>query len=639
MAQDIVLKIKVDGATGAASIESFEGQIKKLGQTSESTFSKISGSFDALGGKWAALGGAALYGKAISDFNQYQSALTDMAKVTDDSLDNINKKIMSMGSSLGSPTELMRGYYQVISAGVTDTAKATDILVTASKMGESAHVEQAQSILALTKVMAGYEGQIKNTSDAADLLYGIERLGQTRVSELVPVIGDVASISHVLNVNQNEMGASLARISQLAGDTSIAADEYKAVLNALIKPTKQMNDLLTEHGYASGGAAIADRGFIGVLQMIQDATDGNTTALGKLIQRREAILGFLALMSDGGKTVANNLKVLENNTGASERAFQNWEQTGEGAEKRLKDSFSRDMIDLGKIFEPVFMEFTKGLDVIANNKLLTTGILSVVGLTVLGGGVLKFMGIVGDLAKIWGMGEGGVAGAVTLATTAMEAFKKSAVLSVLTQDLSTALTTTQALGAAAGLTGAALAGWDIGRFLGQLTIAGKTIDEWVQRGFNVIGKAMGADDAFSLPPGATLANGSHASGLDYVPFDGYKAVLHRGEGVLTAAQNAVRLASGGARHGGSGNVSAASLQDVNAPFGTYGGGIFGSGLTADVAPAPAAPAAGGKGGITIGAININLPAGTKADTGQDWRAITRNFIIPELQKAGYPATS
>jgi len=31
-------------------------------------------------------------------------------------------------------------------------------------------------------------------------------------------------------------------------------------------------------------------------------------------------------------------------------------------------------------------------------------------------------------------------------------------------------------------------------------------------------------------------NGSHANGLDYVPFDGYRAELHRGERVLTASQ-------------------------------------------------------------------------------------------------------
>lgn len=33
------------------------------------------------------------------------------------------------------------------------------------------------------------------------------------------------------------------------------------------------------------------------------------------------------------------------------------------------------------------------------------------------------------------------------------------------------------------------------------------------------------------------ANGSHADGLDWVPFDGYRAVLHKGEAVLTADEN------------------------------------------------------------------------------------------------------
>jgi hypothetical protein len=32
------------------------------------------------------------------------------------------------------------------------------------------------------------------------------------------------------------------------------------------------------------------------------------------------------------------------------------------------------------------------------------------------------------------------------------------------------------------------------------------------------------------------ADGSHAGGLDYVPFDGYRAILHKGESVKTAAE-------------------------------------------------------------------------------------------------------
>lgn len=33
-----------------------------------------------------------------------------------------------------------------------------------------------------------------------------------------------------------------------------------------------------------------------------------------------------------------------------------------------------------------------------------------------------------------------------------------------------------------------------------------------------------------------MLDGSHANGLDYVPFDGYRAELHKGERVLTASQ-------------------------------------------------------------------------------------------------------
>ena len=38
----------------------------------------------------------------------------------------------------------------------------------------------------------------------------------------------------------------------------------------------------------------------------------------------------------------------------------------------------------------------------------------------------------------------------------------------------------------------------------------------------------------STAPASVNVNGSHAGGLDYVPFDGYIAELHKGERVLTA---------------------------------------------------------------------------------------------------------
>lgn len=56
--------------------------------------------------------------------------------------------------------------------------------------------------------------------------------------------------------------------------------------------------------------------------------------------------------------------------------------------------------------------------------------------------------------------------------------------------------------------------------------------------WNSANAAMSSDSSTSTTKTTTKVNGSHANGLSYVPFDNYVALLHRGERVLTAEQNA-----------------------------------------------------------------------------------------------------
>lgn len=53
------------------------------------------------------------------------------------------------------------------------------------------------------------------------------------------------------------------------------------------------------------------------------------------------------------------------------------------------------------------------------------------------------------------------------------------------------------------------------------------------------------DSGGTVIPGVTDVNGSHASGLDRVPFDGYRAILHKDEAVLNATNAAVWRNGGG----------------------------------------------------------------------------------------------
>lgn len=227
-------------------------QMQTFGTQATSTFSKVSKAAMSLKGAFVGLGGAMAFRSIIRSAADYESALIDMGKVTGQSFAEIDRQIKAMDSSLGNSIDLMKGYYQVISAGVTDPIKAQETLTTASQLAKVAHVEQSETVRALTKLMAGYRGEITSVVDAADLLVKTEKLGQTSVAELVPVIGDVANVANMAGASAEEMAGALALITQTAGSTAEATTQLKALMRSVIKPTDEMIELFKEFGSVSG---------------------------------------------------------------------------------------------------------------------------------------------------------------------------------------------------------------------------------------------------------------------------------------------------------------------------------------------------------------------------------------------------
>lgn len=76
------------------------------------------------------------------------------------------------------------------------------------------------------------------------------------------------------------------------------------------------------------------------------------------------------------------------------------------------------------------------------------------------------------------------------------------------------------------------------------------IVSWVEDCVNWISEKVKfwRDQSDKVAQSSGSSNGSHASGLDYVPFDGYRATLHQGERVLTQEEN--KRYNNGYRSGG-----------------------------------------------------------------------------------------
>lgn len=298
------------------------------------------------------LAGAVALNQIRQSFTEYDTALRDMGKVTDESMDAIAAKIREVPAELGTSAELIRSYYQVISAGVTDPIKAMETLVSSSEAAKAAHVQQAEVIKGITKVMAGYAGDVKSAAEAADLLFTIEKQGQTSFAELIPIIGDVAAISKQLGVEQTEMGAALAAVTQTAGSTSQAATQYRMMLVNLMKPTKDMQAALDSMGVSSGKAAIEQFGLAGTLQRLQLYADRSGKSVAKLFESSESLLAVAALSRGEFAQYNANLQAMDGRAGSAAKAFAEWQKSAQAVDDLLRNTLTNTLVKIGEKVMP-----------------------------------------------------------------------------------------------------------------------------------------------------------------------------------------------------------------------------------------------------------------------------------------------
>lgn len=284
--------------------------------------------------------------------SDYDAALKDMVKVTEESQAEIAKKMRTVPAELGNTTELIQGYYQVISAGITDPVKAMETLTDSTEAAKAAHVAQAEVIKGITKVMAGYAGDVKSAAEAADLLFAIEKQGQTSFAELIPVIGDVAAISKQLGVEQTEMGAALAAVTQTAGSTSQAATQYRMMLVNLMKPTQTMQEALDALGVSSGKAAIEQFGLAGTVERLQKYAAGAGMQVGKLFESSESLLAVAALSRGEFAQYNTNLQEMEKRAGSADKAFREWQKSTQAADDLMRNTLTNTLIKIGEQVMP-----------------------------------------------------------------------------------------------------------------------------------------------------------------------------------------------------------------------------------------------------------------------------------------------
>lgn len=293
-------------------------------------------------------------------FKDYEKAVVEVSTLTNDiPIDQIQKITKDAASEFGGlPTDQVKGFYAIVSAGATNAADAQAQLNAANKLAIGGVASQEDSVLAISKSVANFKDQGVDAQQAADSLFTAVKRGQTTVEEMARALPNVASSAAAAGLSLDETNAALAVLSTRLPNAKEGATSLKAAFSNLQKPTKGAREEAKRLGIDFSVAGVeAAGGFEEFLLQLRAAEGFDENTLAKLFdssEARAAISNLISGMDDYRSVLAD----MENKQGAADKAYAKMADTAAQKSKQLEAQWELLKIEAGEQLVPALLELS-----------------------------------------------------------------------------------------------------------------------------------------------------------------------------------------------------------------------------------------------------------------------------------------
>jgi TP901 family phage tail tape measure protein len=257
-------------------------------------------------------------------------------------------------------TDQSAAFYEVLSAGITDTKQATDLLVEANKLAIGGNAQLATTIDGLTSIMKGYGDKVKDVSDVSDGFFTAALAGKTTIEELAEGLGRVVPIAETLNVTFDELSGSVAALTLSGISTREAITGVRGILAAVVKPSAEAAEEAKRLGLAFDANAVKAKGFAAFLEDIKQKTGGSTASMALLFGGVESLLPALALTGNAGIEFNKIMEQMANKTGIAQESFEKMNNSDSAKIDRLFAAVNSISITLGGTLSSILTPAAEG---------------------------------------------------------------------------------------------------------------------------------------------------------------------------------------------------------------------------------------------------------------------------------------
>lgn len=279
----------------------------------------------------------------------------------------LRKEILNISSEFGDSTKLANATYYAYSSGVRGTEKQmASFTQSMGKLATLIRADVTPTVDAVTSAMNAYNLGVESASEFTDLFYGIVKQGKASGQQLASSIGQVIPTAANVNIELNEVGASLATLTKVI-QTRNAITFLNNMISKLIKPTKESSLAARKYGIELGVTALKAKGFTAVLEEIREKTQGSSEAISRIFPDLRGTRAATHLLGLGWKDFNTQLDFFNNKAGIADEAMKTLSQDvnfqiGQipNTLKKLRISFGEivtDVLTLGGALTPVIAAF------------------------------------------------------------------------------------------------------------------------------------------------------------------------------------------------------------------------------------------------------------------------------------------
>ena len=414
-----------------ASIKDYQKAAEKVGSTLNRTINSGKKSVNELTVSWETLGRVVQTQVLVRSLNLVRDLFFDSAKAAGEfqiqvariqqiaggaSFEKITSEIQQLAIELGRPlAEVANATFEALQNDIGSFGETIEILRTqAAGLALVTGGTLGDAVNALSSTIKGFNLDFEQSNTLADQFFRTIDTGRVSLPELADSLGTVSQFAAQLGLTTQELFASISTITQSGTSASVAMTQLRNVLQKGIKPTEELQNILSDLGVNTFKDLVERAGgFKEALQEISSSVGGDATRISRAFNTIRGTAGVFNLLNNDGLEYDRILGEITNSAGDAARAVASIDGTAaRDAAKQaaqlevILTELGNDALALKNAATGIFLDFIPSAEAAKQGLLIVTS--SAIGASAALFSLSTILATIAPVAILAGVALGGI---------------------------------------------------------------------------------------------------------------------------------------------------------------------------------------------------------------------------------------